>query len=85
MPPRYGSVLGGTAVRVFGPCFDEFSNRSITCSFDGIEVAGIYVDENSIMCVSPALTTLGRVDFVLHIRGAADFQKATFYSCKNIH
>ena len=81
--PHYGSVLGGTAVQVFGPCFDNFLDRNITCSFDGVKVPGIYVDENSIICISPALTTHGRVDFILSISNSTvKFKKATFYSCK---
>ena len=81
--PRYGNVLGGTVVEVFGPCFDVYVDHNITCSFDGVKVAGVYVDD-SIICVSPALTTLGRVDFVLSISGttADQFEKTTFYSCK---
>ena len=39
--PRYGNVLGGTTVQVFGPCFDEFVDHTITCSFDETEVQPI--------------------------------------------
>ena len=81
--PRYGNVLGGTAVQVFGPCFDEYADRNITCSFGGIEVAGVYVDKDTVICVSPALRTLGRVDFTLDISGTTiKDHKTTFYSCK---
>ena len=81
--PRFGNVLGGTAVQVFGPCFDEFFDHTITCSFDEIEVQAMFVDSNSIICISPGLTSLGRIDFVLTIENiTAEFQEATFYSCK---
>ena len=84
--PRYGNVLGGTLVQVFGPCFDEFSNSNITCLFGGIKVPGIYVNEKTIVCVSPASTTYGRVDFALNISNATTvFKKATFYYCKHYH
>ena len=84
--PRYGSVLGGTAVQVFGPCFDEFINQSIYCFFDDIEVQAIHFDTDSVICISPGLTSLGRIDFTLHIENIkAEFQKSTFYSCKIIH
>ena len=84
--PRYGSVLGGTAVQVFGPCFDAYAEQNIMCSFDGVEVPGLYINKDSVICVSPAMTRLGRVDFALHISGTTmQFAKTTFYSCKNIH
>ena len=84
--PRYGSVLGGTAVQVFGPCFDEFVNHRIYCSFDEIEVQAIHVNTDSIICISPTLTSLGRIDFAIYIENVkAEFQKSTFYSCKIIH
>ena len=73
-------------MQVFGPCFDAYAERSIMCSFDGVIVPGLYVSKNSVICVSPALTRLGRVDFALHISGTTmQFAKTTFYSCKNIH
>ena len=84
--PRYGNVLGGTLVQIFGPCFGEFSNSNITCLFGGIEVPGIFVDEENIICVSPASTTYGRVDFALNISNATmEFKRATFYYCKYYH
>ena len=83
--PRYGNVLGGTAVQVFGPCFDEFIDHTITCSFDKIEVQAIFIDSNSVICISPGLTSLGRVNFILTIEDViAEFQESTFYSCKII-
>ena len=84
--PRYGSVLGGTAVQVFGPCFHEFINHRIYCSFDEIKVQAIHVNTDSIICISPAFKSLGRIDFTLYIENvAAEFQKSIFYSCKIIH
>ena len=84
--PRYGNVLGGTAVQVFGPCFDAYADHNIMCSFDGIEVPAIYVDKDSVICISPALRTLGKVDFALIISGTTTrFKKTTFYSCKNTY
>ena len=70
-------------MQVFGPCFDEFLDHTITCSFDEIEVQAMFVDSNSIICISPGLTSLGRIDFVLTIENiTAEFQEVTFYSCK---
>ena len=81
--PRYGNVLGGTTVQVFGPCFDEFVDHTIICSFNKIEVQAIFIDSNSVICISPGLTSLGRINFVLTINGIdAGFQETTFYTCK---
>ena len=81
--PHYGNVLGGTTVQVFGPCFDEFVNHTITCSFNEIEVQAIFIDSNSVICISPGLTSLGRINFALTIEDIdAEFQETTFYSCK---
>ena len=83
--PRYGNVLGGTAVQVFGPCFDEFFDHTITCSFDEIEVQAISIDSNSVICISPGLTSLGRINFGLTIDDIdVEFQESTFYSCKYV-
>ena len=83
--PRYGSVLGGTAVQVFGPCFDEFINQSIYCFFDDIEVQAIHFDTDSVICISPGLTSLGRIDFILYIENVeVEFQESAFHSCKII-
>ena len=73
-------------MQVFGPCFDRFVDHTITCSFNEIEVQAIFVDSNSIICISPGLTSLGRINFVLTIDGidAAEFQETTFYTCKYI-
>ena len=75
-------MLGGTTVQVFGPCFDEFVYHTITCSFNEIEVQAVFMDSNSVICISPGLTSLGRINFILTIDGIAEFQETTFYSCK---
>jgi len=60
--PHYGNVLGETLVQVFGPCFDELSDLNVKCLFDGSEVQALIVDENSVICISPALTE----ELILH-------------------
>ena len=72
-------------MQVFGPCFDEFVDHAITCSFDEIEVQAYFIDSNSVICISPGLTSLGRINFVLTIDGIdAEFQETTFYTCKYV-
>ena len=81
--PRYGSVLGGTLIQVFGPCFDALVNSSITCHFDEIQTRGLYADEDYIVCISPSMEFVGRVSFKITV---ADFliesKKVAFYLCK---
>jgi len=80
--PHHGSVLGGTPVQVFGPCFDGFIDNPITCYFDNIEVEGIFVNENYIICISPPLQDLGRVAFTISLNGISkEFEEVVFYSC----
>jgi len=80
--PRYGSVLGGTLIQVFGPCFSALVNSSITCRFDEIETRGLYAEEDYIVCVSPSLKVIGRVGFKIIV---SDFQieseEVDFFSC----
>ncbi|XP_065911625.1 protein mesh-like isoform X3 [Dysidea avara] len=79
--PRYGSVLGGTPVQVFGPCFDGYADAPITCYFDNIEVEGIFVNENYILCISPPLQDLGSVAFTIRLNGVSvEFKEVVFYS-----
>ena len=63
--PRFGSVLGGTAVLVSGPCFEETDN--ISCVFNGVEVEGVFVSMTQCLCISPQLSVLGRVSFQLKV------------------
>ena len=61
--PRYGPLLGGQTVKVQGPCFEDF--RNIECIFGDIEVRGIYIREDLVICVSPMLILPERVEFAL--------------------
>ena len=80
--PRYGSVLGGTLIQVFGPCFDALVNSSITCHFDEIQTRGLYADEDYIVCVLPSLEVVGRVGFKITVPDLLiESEKVTFYSC----
>ena len=83
--PRYGSVLGGTLIQVFGPCFNAFMNSSIACHFDEIETRGLYADDDYIVCVSPSLEVIGRVSFKIIIEDfLIESEEVYFYSCKFI-
>ena len=57
--PRLGTVLGGTPIRLLGPCFEEDDN--ITCQFNDITVEGDYINEDLALCVSPEIQIVGQV------------------------
>jgi len=81
--PRYGNVLGGTLIQVFGPCFDVLINSSITCHFDEIEARGFYADEDYVVCILPSLEVVGRVGFKITVPDLfIESEEVTFYSCK---
>ena len=62
--PRSGTILGGTPVRVFGPCAQE--PEDIKCVFDTKEVEGKYYPaQGQFVCVTPRFQKTGRVQFTL--------------------
>ena len=61
---RSGTILGGTPVRVYGPCAQE--PTGIKCVFDTEEVEGkYYPDQGQFVCVTPRFQKTGRVQFTL--------------------
>ena len=85
LSPPFGNQLGGTAIRVLGPCFEP--SDTIMCSFSGISTPGIFVNEENIICVSPAMTAIGRLDVIVTIeRGDITFEgRTTFFSSKRVN
>ncbi len=84
--PRSGTVLGGTAVQIAGLCFKE--TDTIICMFDGQETEGIYVSALVAVCVSPPLTSLGKVPLHLTVRsvsGTSVQGVGEFFSCELSH
>ena len=64
--PRFGSQLGGTAVHITGPCFNE--TDQIACVFDNQpEQSGFYVNNLTVICVSPSFNTIGWKDLTLMV------------------
>ena len=62
--PRSGTILGGTPVRVYGPCAQE--PNDIKCMFDSEEVEGkYYPDRGLFVCVTLRFQNTGRVQFTL--------------------
>ena len=79
-------MLGGTPVQVAGPCFQP--TDSIICTFAGIEVIGVYIREMIAVCVSPQLTSIGRILFQMTVytnSGGVKFQgEDIFFSSKQL-
>ena len=78
-----GSVLGGTAAVVIGPCFN--SSEETFCDFRASianeSVQAVFLDSRRVLCISPALSTIGRTEF--RLIGENFVSKAVdFYSCK---
>ena len=64
LAPRSGSILGGTPVRVLGPCVQNVNK--VKCTFDNQEVEGkYYLKEGQFVCVTPRFQKTGRVHFTL--------------------
>ena len=67
--PRSGSQLGGAAVYVSGPCFNE--NDIINCFFDDdreSRLRGYYVSNSTAICISPRFDTPGWKTLYVEIR-----------------
>ena len=58
-------MLGGTLVRVSGPCFEP--SDDVTCLFGDISTPGVFIDQESVACISPAMSAIGRVEVMLEI------------------
>jgi hypothetical protein len=56
--PRFGNILGGTAVHLNGPCFD--STDVVKCVFDGkSDVNGFVANNRTAICISPRFEEIG--------------------------
>ena len=91
LSPQLGSMLGGTLVTLRGPCIEE--SDVIECIFDGISTPGVYVNRESVMCVSPAMNAIGKIDVTLQVtRGSNILSRSAFFysgnnyfhNCKNL-
>ena len=85
--PRFGNQLGGTAVHITGPCFNETDR--ISCIFDNQpEQAGYYVNNLTAICVSPNFNTIGWKDLTVTVTRNGNLAYRTqsrFYASKSIN
>ena len=84
--PRFGSILGGTAIQVIGNNlrFNDYHNYN--CHFDGVEVPGAYVASlGHIICTTPPMRKPGRINFCLSISSSLSTVSSQycdqFFSC----
>ena len=80
--PSVGTIFGGTAVRVVGPCVQD--PQDIKCSFGKQLVEAFYLeDERQFLCVTPEFEEqdAGRVPFTLSFTqdGETVRLKSSFY------
>ena len=81
--PSYGNMLGGTGIMVSGTQLYVSVDDDIQCTFDGIAVKGVYVDQENILCISPLLSRTGRVPLQVSVDGGTTFLgESTFTSCE---
>ena len=86
LDPPYGNMLGGTGVVVSGTQLFVNEDDDILCMFDGIEVRGVYVDEQKALCICPLLSQTGRLLFQISVNGSTSFVgESIFTSCKSVY
>ena len=90
LSPNYGSQLGGSPIQVTGSKDSNIKFReddTISCTFDSEDVQGVYVDDDTALCVSPHLNKTGKVLFQLIIQSNIPSEytytyEADYNSCK---
>ena len=76
-------MLGGTAITACVPSVLE--NDRVTCSFGEVDLAGVYVTDREVLCVSPDFLAPGTIALQIRIirGGEVIFQgEKPFYACK---
>ena len=93
LEPSSGSMLGGTLIQIIGNNISFDEELTYTCLFDETEEEGVYFMQSGveqILCVSPLLRRIGRINFTLsYSYPQVSMQKTilateTFTSCKCI-
>ena len=81
LSPSYGCMLGGTGVVVTGEDLVVNQADVIVCTFDDVEVRGVLIGSQRVLCVSPLLERTGKVDFMLNVSGI-NSGESVFNSCE---
>lgn len=78
--PRYGGLLGSTAVFLQGPCFTNRTTGAVRCRFGNIgTVNGVVLSDVEVMCLTPSAMLPGAVSISLSTDGGATFNQAQYY------
>ena len=79
--PSYGPMLGGLAVTISGPCFDQLSNTSnVVCKFKDIETPAEILDATRAQCILPMLLRTGRIPVALSVDGGNTYDHTGIYT-----
>ena len=81
--PRFGNILGGTAIHLTGPCFDE--KDLLLCNFEDEKENGFVVNNRTAICVSPRFKDIGWKILSLTITRDGEeiyFGQSQFYASK---
>ena len=79
--PWYGNILGGVPVILTGPTYIKSTDK-LYCLFDGVKVDGVYVSQRQVLCVTPRLRKIGKVNVQLFHNGFKYEKESLFYSSK---
>ena len=71
-------MLGGTAVIISGPCFEQ--GIKVTCKFDENEVDGVVLDDSFALCTTPEMERAGSVPLV--VEHDKSTYESTFFASK---
>ncbi|XP_035660312.1 protein mesh-like [Branchiostoma floridae] len=78
--PFFGTMLGGTKVKISGPCFDG-QDVDIRCQFGTKDpVPGCIADDNTAVCISPFLSDSGRMPLFVSTDGGDTYKYTTIYT-----
>eukprot|EP00058_Branchiostoma_floridae_P017536 XP_002603024.1 hypothetical protein BRAFLDRAFT_84760 [Branchiostoma floridae] len=78
--PFFGTMLGGTKVKISGPCFDG-PDVDIRCRFGTKDPVTGWVDgDNTAACISPFLSNPGRIPLLVSTDGGNTYNYSTMYT-----
>lgn len=69
--PRFRHMLGGEILVISGPCIKENAVIEVTCG-NGLQLECARLSDFSLKCVTPKLTQIGEVHFILTLTSNED-------------
>ena len=84
--PRFGSMLGGAAFIVSGPCFDVASAATdLVCRFADLVSPAVVLDATRAKCVLPMTLRTGRVPVALSLDGGANYNHTSMFTLGKVN